>query len=251
MYSPLEQFAVNPILPFNFPVFGSLYFSLTNSSLSLLLIGAILICFMHFILQSGTFLIPTRWQSIIEMVYEFCTNLVSEQIGNSGKHFFPIVFSLFVFILSCNLVGMAPYSFCVTAHIAITFTLSFMVFFAMTFVGFKEHGLHFFAFFLPPGAPLALAPFLVVIEIVSYSFRGISLGVRLFANMCAGHCLIKILAGFGWIMFKAGGIITIGGFMPVIVVFVLMFLEVAVAFLQAYVFTILTCIYLNDAIHLH
>ena len=133
----------------------------------------------------------------------------------------------------------------------ILFSLSFVIFIAVTIIGFQIHGLHFFSFLLPPGAPLVLAPFLVVIELVSYCFRGISLGVRLFANMMAGHTLVKILSGFAWSMLSLAGLLKVASFIPFLVVFALMFLEVGVACLQAYVFTILTCIYLNDAIHLH
>jgi F-type H+-transporting ATPase subunit a len=146
---------------------------------------------------------------------------------------------------------MIPYSFTSTSHLIVTFSLSVSIFIAVTIIGFQTHGIHFFSFLLPPGAPLALAPFLVVIELVSYSFRAISLGVRLFANMMAGHTLVKILSGFAWTMLSAGGIMYIASAIPFLVVFALTFLEIGVACLQAYVFTILTCIYLNDAIHLH
>jgi ATP synthase subunit 6 len=177
--------------------------------------------------------------------------LVSEQIGKKGIQYFPFVFTLFTFLLLSNLIGMIPYSFTTTSHFIITFTLSFCVFIAMTLIGFQTHGLHFFSFLLPPGAPLILAPGLVVIELVSYCFRGISLGVRLFANMMAGHTLVKILSGFAWSMLSLSGALKLAAAIPFLVVFALMFLEVGVACLQAYVFTILTCIYLNDAIHLH
>jgi F-type H+-transporting ATPase subunit a len=146
---------------------------------------------------------------------------------------------------------MIPYSFTTTSHLVVTFSLSFSIFVAMTIIGFQVHGIHFFSFLLPPGAPLILAPFLVVIELVSYMFRGISLGVRLFANMMAGHTLVKILSGFSWTMMSAGGILMVASLIPLAVVFALTFLEIGVACLQAYVFTILMCIYLNDVIHLH
>ena len=162
-----------------------------------------------------------------------------------------MLFTLFAFLLCSNLIGMIPYSFTTTSHFIVTFGLSVSVFIAVTIIGFQIHGLHFFSFLLPPGAPLALAPFLVVIELVSYGFRAISLGVRLFANMMAGHTLVKILSGFAWSMLSLGGVLKLAAGIPFAVVFALMFLEVGVACLQAYVFTILTCIYLNDAIHLH
>jgi len=195
--------------------------------------------------------VPSRWQSIVEMIYEFIANLIEEQIGNVGKKYFPLIFTTFTFILFSNLIGMIPYSFTTTSHFIVTFGLSVSIFIGVTIIGFQTHGIHFFSFLLPPGAPLGLAPFLVVIELVSYSFRAISLGVRLFANMMAGHTLVKILSGFSWAMLSAGGAISIAALVPFLVVFALTFLEVGVACLQAYVFTILICIYINDAIHLH
>jgi F-type H+-transporting ATPase subunit a len=204
-----------------------------------------------FVTINGGKLVPSYWQSIVEMIYEFVLNLVKEQIGEKGKIYFPIIFTTFTFLLTNNLIGMIPYSFTTTSHIIVTFTLSLSTFVAVTIIGFQHHGLHFFSFLLPPGAPLALAPFLVVIELISYSFRGISLGVRLFANMMAGHTLVKILSGFAWTMMSAGGVLFVAGFIPFLIVFALTFLEIGVGMLQAYVFSILTCIYLNDVIHLH
>jgi len=207
--------------------------------------------FLWFVTVDGGRLVPTYWQSLLEMIYEFVMSLVQEQIGEQGKVYFPYLFATFTFLLCNNLIGMIPYSFTTTSHMIITFTLSMSTFIAVTIIGFQHHGIHFFSFLLPPGAPLALAPFLVVIELISYSFRGISLGVRLFVNMMAGHTLVKILSGFAWTMMSAGGFLFIGGFIPFLVVFALTFLEIGVGCLQAYVFTILTCIYINDAIQLH
>jgi F-type H+-transporting ATPase subunit a len=161
------------------------------------------------------------------------------------------VITLFVYLLFTNLIGMVPYSFTATSHLVITFGLSFSLFFGITIVGFIHHGLHFFSFLLPKGAPLILAPLLVVLELVSYGFRAISLGVRLFANMMAGHTLVKILSGFAWTMLSVGGILSVASVLPFLIVFALIGLEIGVACLQAYVFTILICIYLNDAINLH
>jgi len=246
--SPLEQFAIISLIPFHF---GNFYFSFTNSSLFMFLTTGFFLLLCFFITQNGGKLVPTRWQSFIEMIYEFVANLVEEQVGKKGRKYFPFIFSLFTFLLFSNLIGMIPYSFTTTSHLIITFSLSVSVFIGVTLIGFQIHGLHFFSFLLPPGAPLALAPFLVIIELVSYSFRAISLGVRLFANMMAGHTLVKILSGFAWSMLSFGGIMYLVSFIPFLVVFALTFLEIGVACLQAYVFTILTCIYLNDAIHLH
>ena len=246
--SPLEQFSIVSLIPLHF---GNFYFSFTNSSFFMFLTTAFFLFFCSLVTFQGGGLIPSRWQSFLEMIYEFVANLVEEQIGQSGKKYFPFIFTLFTFLLFSNLIGMIPYSFTTTSHLIVTFTLSVSVFLGVTLIGFQIHGIHFFSFLLPPGAPLALAPFLVVIELVSYSFRAISLGVRLFANMMAGHTLVKILSGFAWTMLSVGGIMYIVSAIPALVVFALIFLEVGVACLQAYVFTILTCIYLNDAIHLH
>ena len=247
-FSPLEQFTIISLIPMHI---GNFYFSFTNSSLFMCLATGLFMLLCMLVTVHGGTLIPTPWQSFIEMVYEFVVSLVSEQIGEKGKQYFPMLFTLFTFLLCSNLIGMIPYSFTTTSHFVVTFGLSVSVFIAVTIIGFQIHGLHFFSFLLPPGAPLVLAPFLVVIELVSYGFRAISLGVRLFANMMAGHTLVKILSGFAWSMLSLGGVLKLAAGIPFAVVFALMFLEVGVACLQAYVFTILTCIYLNDAIHLH
>ena len=247
-FSPLEQFTIISLIPLNI---GNFYFSFTNSSLFMMLTTGLFLTLLNLVMTNGGTLVPTRWQSFVEMIYEFVISLVSEQVGEKGKKYFPIMFTTFTFLLFSNLIGMIPYSFTTTSHLVVTFSLSVTIFIAVTIIGFQIHGLHFFSFLLPPGAPLILAPFLVVIELVSYCFRAISLGVRLFANMMAGHTLVKILSGFAWTMLSLGGILKLAAFIPFLVVFALMFLEVGVACLQAYVFTILSCIYLNDAIHLH
>jgi len=248
IYSPLEQFNLVTLFPIHF---GHYYFSFTNASLFMLLSTGIFLGLFSFVMHNGGYLVPTPWQSFVEMIYEFVLNLVEEQIGAAGKKYFPLLFTTFAFILSSNLIGMIPYCFTTTSHFLVTFSLSVSIFIGVTIVGFQTHGIHFFSFLLPPGAPLGLAPFLVVMELVSYCFRAISLGVRLFANMMAGHTLVKILSGFAWTMLTVGGVMYIASLIPFGVVFALTFLETGVAALQAYVFTILTCIYLNDAIHLH
>nr|YP_009647063.1 ATP synthase F0 subunit 6 [Chloropicon mariensis]QBX98691.1 ATP synthase F0 subunit 6 [Chloropicon mariensis] len=246
--SPLDQFAINCLIPFRI---GAFDISFTNSSL-FLLTGTGLFCILiWFATIKGGRLIPSRWQSIVELIYDFIYDMVQNQVGPAGRPYFPFIFTLFVFILGANLIGMIPYSFTSTSHIVVTFGLSLSIFIGVTLLGFLTHGLHFLSFFLPGGAPLALAPLLVVLEVVSYSFRAISLGVRLFANMMAGHTLVKILSGFSWTMLSVGGLLGVGALGPFLVVFALTGLELGVASLQAYVFTILTCIYLNDAIHLH
>ena len=248
IHTPLEQFSIISLIPFHI---GNLYFSFTNSSLFLLLTTTLLFTLFYMITQNGGYLVPSRWQSFVEMIYEFVVSLVDEQIGSQGRKYFPLIFTIFVFVLFTNLIGMVPYSFTATSHLVVTFGLSLSLFIGITIVGFQTHGIHFFSFLLPKGAPLALAPLLVVLELVSYCFRAVSLGVRLFANMMAGHTLVKILSGFAWTMLSVGGVLTIASAIPFGIVFALTGLEIGVACLQAYVFTILTCIYLNDAINLH
>ncbi len=248
IFTPLEQFSIISLIPFHF---GNIYLSFTNSSLYVMLTTGLVFILFFLVTKNGGYLVPSRWQSVIEMIYEFVVSLVSEQIGKKGEKYFPLIFTTFVFLLFTNLIGMIPYSFTATSHFLVTFGLSLSIFIGITIVGFQTHGLHFFSFLLPKGAPLALAPLLVVLELVSYCFRAISLGVRLFANMMAGHTLVKILSGFAWTMLSVGGLLGLASVLPFTVVFALTGLEIGVACLQAYVFTILTCIYLNDAINLH
>jgi F-type H+-transporting ATPase subunit a len=174
----------------------------------------------------------------------FIANLVRDTVGPAGRHYVPFVFTLFLFILFGNMLGMIPYGFTFTSHIVVTFAMAITVFLGVTLIGFARHGLHFLAFFLPPGVPLWMAPLLVPIEILSYLSRPVSLSVRLFANMLAGHTLLKVFAGF---------VVMLGfwGAIPLAIVVALTGLEIVVAFLQAFIFTILTCFYLNDALHLH
>jgi F-type H+-transporting ATPase subunit a len=248
MASPLEQFAIVSILPLHL---GPLYLSLTNSALYLLAATGLVVLLLAAVTTGGGRLVPGRWQSLVEMLYEFVVSLVEEQIGPRGRRFFPLVLTTFLLLLATNLIGMIPYSFTATSHMAVTFGLSLSLFLGITIVGFQAHGLHFLSFLLPKGAPLMLAPLLVVLELVSYSFRAVSLGVRLFANMMAGHTLVKILSGFAWTMLSVGGVLAAVSVIPMLIVFALTGLEIGVACLQAYVFTILTCIYLNDAMNLH
>jgi len=248
--SPLEQFEIVPIISSRV---GNVDLSFTNSSY-LMLINLLFVAFLfrQITLYGKGSLIPARIQTIFESIYEVVLGMASDNIGARGQKFFPFVFVLFLFLLVANLLGMIPYSFTVTSHIIVTFALALTVFLAVNIVGFREHGIEFFGLFLPPGAPFAMAPFLVLIELVSYNFRVVSLSVRLFANMMSGHMLLKILAGFGWTMLTAGGfVMVILHFFPRAVVFLLIGLEMVVAMIQAYVFSILTCIYLSDAINLH
>jgi F-type H+-transporting ATPase subunit a len=246
-FTPLEQFEIIPLI-----VLGlGEYLAFTNSSFFLVIILGIIFTLFYLSVVYKPLVVPNAWQSLVESFYYFILDMIQDTIGNKGFKYFPFVFVTFIFILFSNLLGMIPYTFTVTSHVIITFSLGLSTFFGITIIGFKEHGLHFFSFFLPPGAPLAMAPFLVLIELVSYLFRGISLSIRLFANMMAGHTLLKILAGFGWLMLSAGGIFYVLHLFPLIVVFALTGLELGIACLQAYVWTVLVCIYLNDALHLH
>ena len=247
-YSPLEQFSINKIIPIHLAFFD---FSITNSTVLTFVACNVAILFYNFACYKAK-LIPTASQTMFEWLYEFIFfNVLAENVKKNGSYFFPMLFTIFSFIFFCNLLGMIPYSFTVTSHIVITLGLAAMAFISINIVGVKTHGIHLLSLFLPSGAPIALAPLLVMIELVSYSFRVVSLALRLFANMMSGHCLLKILAGFAWTMLGSGGILTIIHILPLIVIFTIIGLELSIAFLQAYVFTVLLCIYLNDAISLH
>ena len=196
-------------------------------------------------------MVPGRLQAAAEISYEFVMSMCTDQIGHEGRKFFPLVFCLFFFILFGNVLGLFPYFFTFTSHIAVTLAMSFFVFCLVTFVALKEHGLHFFSYFLPKGIPVAMAPLVILIEIISYLSRIISLSVRLFANMMAGHIILEVFASFVVMLGLAGGIFFIPAGLSLVTNVALFGLELLVATLQAYVFAILTCIYLHDAVHLH
>ena len=196
-------------------------------------------------------IVPGRLQAAAEAAYDFVHDLVVGQVGDEGKKFFPFVFSLFMFVLVGNLLGMVPYAFTFTSHIAVTFGLAAIVFVLITVVGLVIHGTHWFGYFLPEGAPKALAPVIIPIEIISYLSRPISLSVRLFANMVAGHVMLMVFATFVVMIGSIGGIGYVGAALPLVMNVILVGFELLVAFLQAYVFAILTSIYLHDAVHLH
>jgi F-type H+-transporting ATPase subunit a len=198
----------------------------------------------------GRAMVPGRMQSIVEMSYEFVANMVRENAGSDGQKFFPFIFTLFMFVLFANLFGMFPYAFTVMSHIIVTFALAMTVFIGVTLVGFAKNGLGFLKLFVPDGAPGALLPLVVLIEIISYLSRPISLSVRLFANLLAGHITLKIFAGFIITFVSTGSVLGIAGaILPMGMIVALTALEFLVAFLQAYVFTVLTCMYLSDALH--
>lgn len=239
-FHPMEQFQIHPLG--NIDIFG-LDLSFTNSSLWMVIAALLSSGFLLFAVRGGS-IVPTRLQVIAEMLYTVVANMVRDNVGSEGRAFFPFIFTLFVFILFCNLQALIPGSFAVTSHIIVTFTMAMVIFVAVTAIGFMRHGMHFFRFFFPEGAPGWTAVILIPIEVVSYLSRPISLSVRLFANMTVGHVLFKILAGFTILMGLAG-------VLPLAVLVGITALEVLVAILQAYVFTILTCVYLHDAIHMH
>jgi F-type H+-transporting ATPase subunit a len=190
-------------------------------------------------------MVPGRLQSIAELSYEFIANMLQENVGSAGRQYFPFVFTLFLFILFANVLGMIPYSFTPTSHIIVTFAMAAVVFIGVTVIGFMRHGAHFLSLFVPKGVPWPLLLLLVPIEVLSYFIRPVSLSLRLFANMMAGHTMLKVFGGF----VVALGLL--GGWAPLAFVVALTGLEIGIAFLQAYVFTVLTCLYLNDAVHLH
>jgi F-type H+-transporting ATPase subunit a len=239
-HSPLAQFEIKRLIPMDI---GGVDISFTNSAL-FMVVAVIGITLLMTMSMRGRALVPGRWQSIAELSYEFIANMLKENVGSEGRQYFPFIFSLFMFILFANLLGMIPFTFTVTSHIVVTFALAFVVFIGVTIIGFARHGLHFLSFFVPPGVPKPLLLLLVPIEVLSYFIRPVSLSVRLFANMMAGHTMLKVFAGF----VVALGIL--GGWAPLAFVVALTGLEIGIAFLQAYVFTILTCLYLNDAIHM-
>jgi F-type H+-transporting ATPase subunit a len=237
---PMHQFEIVDLIPLE--LFG-VNISFTNSSL-FMVVAVLAIIGLTLLTVDGRATVPGRLQSIAELSYEFVAKMVRDNVGDSGQKYFPFVFSLFMFVLACNLIGMIPYTFTVTSHIAVTFALSAVIFIGVTVLGFIKHGIHFLKFFVPSGIPIALMPLLVIVEVISYFTRPISLSVRLFANMMAGHTMIKVFAGFVVMMGFAG-------IAPLALIVAFTGLEILIAFLQAYVFAILTCIYLNDAIHMH
>jgi F-type H+-transporting ATPase subunit a len=238
--SPLEQFDIHILAPIHI---GGINASFTNSSLymavAVLGVTAFLVLGMH-----KAALVPGRWQSMAEILYDFVAGMIRDNAGSDARPFFPFVFTLFMFILFANLIGLIPGAFAVTSHIVVTFALAAVVFIGVTLVALAKHGLKFFTYFLPPDTPLYMAPLLVPIEIISYLARPVTLALRLFANMMAGHTMLHVFAGF---------VILLGifGIAPLAVIVALYVLELLVALLQAYVFAILTCLYLNDALHLH
>lgn len=240
-HNPLAQFEVHPLIPFHI---GNLNLSFTNASLWMILTLAAA-CTLMFLGIRQRQLVPHRWQSLSELIVQFVSDTVKDTAGNAGMKFFPLIFTLFMFILTGNLLGMLPYSFTVTSHVIVTFALAVCVFLFCTLLAIIMHGPgKFLHFFLPEGIPKIMVPMMFVIELMSYLARPISLSLRLAINMMVGHTLMKVIAGF---VFMLG----LWGAFPVAFLVLLTGFEIGIAILQAYIFAILTCVYLNDALHLH
>lgn len=247
--SPFEQFELRLFLPISF---NEINISISNTTISMGLVAGTFWLLYYLAIQRNPELVPRAWQVVLETVYEALFNIVKDNTGGKkGIIYFPFLFTLFSFIFLCNVLGMMPYSFTVTSHICITFGLAFSVCLALLVLGLMTHKLKFFSSFLPKGSPLALAPLLIGIELLSYISHAFSLSIRLFANMMAGHALLKILAGFIWIMGSVGGLFYLASLIPLSIVFALTFLEIGIAMLQAYVFTVLSAIYIKDTLYLH
>lgn len=240
-HSPLQQFEVRRLIPLELK---GADISFTNASLFMVLAVAAIAVFILGGMRRHA-LVPGRWQGAAEVLYEFIAGMVKDNVGTAGRAYFPFIFSLFMFILACNLLGMTPYGFTVTSHIIVTAAMAVAVFVGVTVIGFWKHGLGYFHIFLPSGTPGWMAPLMIPIEIVAYLARPVSLSIRLAANMMAGHTMLKVIAGFviglGWLF----------GWLPFAFLAVLVGFEIFVAILQAYIFSILTCVYLNDALHMH
>jgi F-type H+-transporting ATPase subunit a len=249
LYSPLEQFEI-------LSLFKILGFNLTNQFYFLLVLLSFLCGLFYFLIldpkTKSLYIIPNRWQFFLESIYLLILNLVKDNInGPRGQRFFPIIFTLFLFIAGMNLIGLIPYSYTVTSHFIVTLALSLSVFIGMNIICIRTHKLEFFSLFLPAGTSFALAFLLVPVELISYIFKPLSLAIRLFCNMMAGHTLLKVFAGFSWSLMHFSGVLFFLQAIPLLILIPLYGLEFGVALIQAFVFSLLTCIYLNDAINLH
>ena len=249
--SPLDQFEVRDLLSLNANLLGNIHLSLTNIGLYLT-IGIVVILTYSLLATNNNKIIPNNWSISQESLYATVHGIVVSQINPTrGQIYFPFIYTLFVFILVNNLVGLVPYSFATTSHFILTFSMSFTVVLGATFLGFQRHGLKFFSLFVPSGCPLALLPLLVLIEFVSYLSRNVSLGLRLAANILSGHMLLSILSGFTYNIMTNGFIFFFLGLIPLAFIIAFSGLELAIAFIQAQVFVILTCSYIKDGLDLH
>ncbi|MGX7871849.1 F0F1 ATP synthase subunit A [Mesorhizobium sp. ORM6] len=242
---PIHQFHIIKLIPINI---GGYDLSFTNSALFMVATVIVAAAFLYLTTSSRS-LVPGRLQSVSEMAYEFVGNMLRDAAGTQGMKFFPLVFSLFMFVLVANLLGLIPYFFTVTSHIIVTFGLAILVIGTVIVYGFMKHGLGFLKLFVPQGVPIFLMPLVVAIEVISFVSRPVSLSVRLFANMLAGHITLKVFSGFVVSLSAFGAIGIAGSVLPLAMAVALTALELLVAFLQAYVFAVLTCMYLNDALH--
>jgi len=244
---PIKQFVIEPIIPF---AAGGFDLSFTNSSLWMVIAGLTSSLFLIVATQKK-YMIPGRLQATAELMYEFIANMIRENTGSKGRQYFPLIFTLFIVVLMGNVLGLVPTAFTYTSHVIVTFSLAMLVFISVTIFGFINHGFKFLSLFVPPGVPLALQFLIVPIEIMSFFIRPITLSVRLFANMVAGHLLLKVFAGFSTMLvgFGIGGVLA--GFLPMFMNVAIYALELLVALLQAYIFAILSAIYLKDTVDLH
>nr|YP_009504962.1 ATP synthase F0 subunit a [Lyophyllum decastes]AWW14081.1 ATP synthase F0 subunit a [Lyophyllum decastes] len=248
--SPLSQFEVSSLIGVNAPILGYLNITLTNLALYACFILLVVLGF-HLYGNNESKLIPNKWSISLETSFASLSSMVREQIGAQSEIYLPFIYSLFFFILIGNLISNVPYSFAVTASGVVSLGLSVTIFIGVTILAFSIHGLKFFSFFIPAGTPLALVPLLVLIELVSYLARAVSLGVRLFANIVAGHTLLKILSTYLYKLFSGSVLIAVITLIPFAIFLALIGLEIAVSLIQAFVFTLLVCSYLRDAVHLH
>jgi F-type H+-transporting ATPase subunit a len=248
--NPLEQFEINDFVFILAPIFGFTKLSLTNIGFYLILSVGLVISMNLLSLNNGS-IIPSRWAINSESIYGSIVNMVRDQIGPAQEIYVPFIFTLFNFIVFSNLIGLVPYSFTATSHLVLAISLSTTILIGVTIIGFQKHGLGFFAFFIPSGTPAALLFLLVALEVISYVARAFSLGIRLGANMIAGHALLKIISTFTWKMVVAGPVLLLVSLLPLLFLTILAGLELGIAMLQAYVFTILTCSYIKDVIDLH
>ncbi|HEY8189497.1 MAG TPA: F0F1 ATP synthase subunit A [Micavibrio sp.] len=246
MADPLHQFVVEPIIPIHV---GGIDLSFTNSALWMA-IGVVVSTMFLTMSMKRSALVPSRAQVMSEMLYEFVANMIRENIGPAGRQYFPLIFTLFMVVLMGNLLGLIPYSFTYTSQLIVTGALALMIFLMVMVLGVIRHGLHFFSIFLPPGVPLWLMPLVLPLEIVSFLIRPITLSVRLFANMMAGHLMLKVFAGFSVAMISAGALGWMGAAFPMLFNTVLTGFELMIALIHAYVFSVLSCLYLKDTVEL-
>jgi len=250
-FSPLEQFQIIPIIPLHF---GIIDVSITNETI---ILGVVFFLTVSIALaiskkDSSFYIIPGRFQAILDIIYKLILALVIDNIRDiKGQYFFPLVFAIFLFVLSLNLIGLVPYSFTLTSHLVITLAISLGLFIGINIVCVRIHGMKFFSLFLPSGTSIVLALLLVPIELISYVFKPVSLSIRLFANMMAGHTLLKVIAGFASTLMANVGVLFLLHYIPLLILIPLFGLEFGVALIQSFVFSILICIYLNDSINLH